>query len=312
MQKIEREVSDNLKHLINYEDYNLIIEYSLNQIYPLSDSIILEDGIFSFTINSNNASHRLNFETLVRHIIIFEKELWEDEIENYINRIIPSDNDLDKYLDSFLIAENKLTLRLHPEDMYGLQLDYGSEKIDNNIEDYPHRVDFPEIYTVLALELEQRFHILKNDDIRKWNKSIKELFEIAERNLIDINENLKIGEYEINESRIITIFDGDFSAAYVCNFSESCSNCIGTLGTFVGIPNRGSAFIGIINQPNEISPIFNELVQRINKFYDEDPRQITRNLYWFYENRFELCILTWNEDGSISYDLPPKLLALVQ
>ncbi len=312
MLKIERDITDNLKHLINYEDYNLLIEYSLNQIYPISSSVELKDGTFSFTIKSNDTSHHVNFESLVRHIIIFEKELWEDEVEKYISRIIPDENELEKYLNSFFLAENKLTLRLHPEDMYGLQIDYGSEKIDNRIEDLPHRVDFPEIYTVLALDLELRFHILKNEHISKWGKSIDELFKIAELNLIDLNENLSIGEYEINNSRIITVFDSDFSAAYVSNFKESCSNCIGTLGTLVGIPNRGSAFIGILNKPNEIAPIFNELVQKVNKFYDEDPGQITRNLYWFYENKFELCILTWNEDGSISYDLPLTLLNLVQ
>jgi hypothetical protein len=147
-------------------------------------------------------------------------------------------------------------------------------------------VDLPETVTFLILDFHDQFHFIKRENIVEWNKSEVELFETGFANVsleqIEISETLFKGLFNV-----FTFFSGDFSASFVIELEKNAGYAIGTHGSIVAIPAKGSAFVHPIEN-DEVMEVISALSDVTKKFFDEDPGNITTNFYWYHDGKFDL------------------------
>jgi hypothetical protein len=164
---------------------------------------------------------------------------------------------------------------------------------------------------MLALDLPTRFHFLTVDEINIWSKEKSKLFEIAHNNLRDKIESIQAQQHDWGGAIFYTLFDRDYSAAYCIDFANNCDNVIGENGSLISFPTRGSVFVHPISDKKQFNIGYNQIAEKTNKFFDDDPGPISRNIYWFHENKFTLFEMTWNI-GEFTYNIPNQLNDLLQ
>jgi hypothetical protein len=163
---------------------------------------------------------------------------------------------------------------------------------------------------LLALDLPNRFHILTLDEINVWGLHRNRLFEIGHNNLLKKIEGIQAKKHDWDGAVFYTLFDRDFSAAYCIDFETNCDNLVGEKGSLVSFPTRGSVFVHPIFDKGQFNIGYNHIVEKTNKFFDDDPGPISRNIYWYYEKRFTLFEMTWNNE-ELTYSIPEQLYDLL-
>ena len=181
--------------------------------------------------------------------------------------------------------------------------------LGDSVDNYVHRIDFPKTYTLLILEFEGKFHFIRRDEIGEWEKSESELFEIAIRNL-PLDE-IEAKEYEFGDKFTVFIFfSGDFSSSMMLDLKNQAEYCIGKYGTLLALPSKGTAFAHPIENGEilDLIEILNPLVQ---KFYNEDPGNVSTNYYWYYQDQIQI-FPTEKTDKSMLIKLPLDLAHLLE
>lgn len=185
----------------------------------------------------------------------------------------------------------------------GDNVDFGG-----SFRDFIYRTDFPNTKTFLVIEFEAQFKYLKQEDIAEWNKTNEVLFDIAISNIP--SQEVEAKEYQYCDKFTVYIFfSGDYSSALMLDLKNSADFSIGTYGSLIAIPTKGTAF----THPIETSDIL-ELVVALNpsieQFYNEDPGNITTNFYWFYNDNIQVFPLGKDRNGNF-IRLPDDLIKLL-
>jgi hypothetical protein len=296
------EVPEELKHLISPDDFNSILTYAITHLKDQGHSdIAFADGLLIYdNLGEVNMRSQTNFLNLVKSVICEAQKDWQIKTVEYLDNL-NKDKELEsEILLNFERAKEYLTLRLQPFSTYE------DEPLKSHIETLVYKIDIPETFSLLALDLPNRFHILTADEINIWHKEKTELFQIAHTNLIDKIEIIQAQQHNWDDAVFYTLFDRDYSAAYCIDFAINCSNLIGEKGSLVSFPTRGSVFIHPISNSEQFNIGYKHLVEKTNKFFDDDPGPISRNVYWFHEKKFTLFRMIWN-NGEIAYKIPQKL-----
>jgi hypothetical protein len=168
------------------------------------------------------------------------------------------------------------------------------------------RTDLPGTFTFLVLDFNERFTYISVENAEEWDKPLDDLFEIAFANVA--NEGIDIKEILLEETYpVFAFFDGDFSASFIIELDRNAEFAIGSHGSVVAIPTKGSAFIHPI-ESKDVMQVVGVLAETMAPFYNEDPGCITMNFYWFHDGTFELFPSVPTEDGYTTIKLPPTLL----
>ena len=109
---------------------------------------------------------------------------------------------------------------------------------------------------------------------------------------------------------MFAFFSGDFSASYMLNFKIYSDYIGGTFGTLIAIPTKGTSIASPIENKNVLD-LIEILRPEVDKFYQEDPGNITLNYYWLYNNEFQIFPTEESSDGTI-VKLPKELLVLFE
>lgn len=293
---------DELKHLVSQSDFNFILSLATRHLQSSGYVNVgfSEDVLFCETTGDNVLKSKINFINLVKSVICEERNDWGAKTIEYLDSFNKDAELESEVLLSFDKAKGYLTVRLQPAT------NYNEEPYQSHLETLVYKVDIPETYSLLALDLPSRFHILTIDEINVWAVDKADLFAIAHNNLLDRIENIEAQKHDCDGAVIVTLFDRDYSASYCIDFSNSCNNLIGKKGSLISFPTRGSVFVHPITDIVQFNIAYRYIVEKTNRFFDDDPGPVTRNIYWFYENSFTNFEITWN-DGEITYTVPNQL-----
>ena len=81
---------------------------------------------------------------------------------------------------------------------------------------------------------------------------------------------------------------------------------IGTFGSLIAIPTKGTAFLHPIETP-DVLDLAAVLHPAVEKFYHEDPGNISRDFYWFYEGEYHLFDKVAKDNETVVIRMPEKL-----
>lgn len=285
------------------EMYNGIIsKYEYNDIMQIcikyhqdNELIISKIDEGEIVTDFNGEEQHRYLDNLVRILASNEKTTWEELIYEHFDKLNPNPSALKYLYKDFDYASQFLRVLLK-EDTFNL---------GDNVENYVHRIDFPKTNTFLILEFEDQFHFIRKDEINEWNKTENNLFEIAIQNLPE-NE-IEAKEYEFGEKFTVFIFfSGDFSASLMLDLKNRADYAIGKFGTLIAIPTKGIAYTHPIEN-GDILELVKILDPTIEKFYNEDPGNITTNFYWYYDDKFQIFPTEQSENGLL-ISLPKDLI----
>jgi len=301
------QVPEELRSIVSQKTFSSFLSFAIDHLTRNNyKNIHLEEGLLRFERNSEKL--QVNFTNLLKHIIarkhpiIGKQRSWKKSTGDYLDNFFSGITFTDSILSDFSKAKTYLTVRLHSQTAYTEKSPFDS------IQHHVYRIDIPDTYIVLALDLPNTFHLLTKKQIEKWGIAEADLFEIARTKVGNQIEKITAKKRDWNGVPIVTLFDGDYSAAYCSDFRNNCDNIIGEIGSLVAFPTKGSVFVHMISSKEAFSealPIFSE---QVNKFYTEDPGPITNNLYWFDGQSFIKFDIS-HQNGAITYTTPHPLVA---
>jgi hypothetical protein len=190
---------------------------------------------------------------------------------------------------------------------------------------------------VLVFDYDNKFAYLYQEMIKEWEKTIDELFEQAMENIgneeisvvgvtlttveetdeesveTELNDKEENTEDEDVEDQDAFVFmNPDFAATVLSLLEEKAPFAIGEYGSIVAIPCKGYAIAAPING-EEVFDRLGPLSVIVNKFFSEQPGNITTDLYWYYQDEFMLMPEkpSTEKEGYTTISLPPKLLKLL-
>ncbi len=293
-----------LESIVSEDDFLLVLKYSKGHLAERNfQNIRLEDGILKF---ENKASLRVetNFVNLVKTVLCYDRASWQMQTGEFLSKLNSDDGLKHDLFADFGRAKEFLALRLHSMDAY----QGGSDK--SGILNHFHRIDIPDTYTVLVLDLPQTFHILRRDEASAWQQSEEQLFEVAATNTSNRIDKIEARRRDWDGADIVTIFDSDYSASYCIDFKYNCESLVGKFGSIVCFPTKGSVFVHFLENAERFNAAYPILVDQTNKFFNEDTGPITRNIYWYFDGvfvKFEVDI----KDAEITYNIPRRLLEML-
>jgi len=300
------ETPEEMKHIVSNDDFNLILTFATTHLTKKGQqNISFEDGLLLYdTLGECEISNQTNFLNLVKSVLCEERKDWQVKTAEYFDRLNQDEELEEEVLLNFEKAKEYLTVRLHPITTYQ------DEPHQSHIETLVYNVKIPDTYSMLALDLPTRFHFLTVDEINVWSEEKSKLFEIAYNNLRDKIENIQEQRHDWDGAIFYTLFDRNYSAAYCIDFANNCDNLIGEKGSLISFPTRGSVFVHPISDNGKFNIGYDHIVEKTNKFFDDDPGPISRNIYWFYENKIALFEMIWN-NGELTYNIPKQLQDLL-
>jgi len=281
-------------HLINQEDYTMILELSQDYLSQFGEISGLEDGVILF-IDSNLETNRFSLDNLVRKCSGQDSNKWNETInEHFYNFFNNSESKYD-FKDINQIKDI-LVIRIYPDGYF---------EAANFQDKIVYRVDFEDTKSTLVYDLPDKFQPAEQSHFEKWGISLESAFKIAQDNVnrmeIDISKQNHKHGFEF-----FSFFSGDYSASYLLDLAINASFSIGKFGSLVAIPTKGSAFVHPINH-NDIALVIGDIHDTVIKFYDEDPGPISVNYYWFFNNKYTKFPITRTEEGFRNYHLPLEL-----
>jgi hypothetical protein len=283
--------------IISKNEYNVIMEICI-KYYNDNDLIISKIDEGEIVTDIDGESQHRYLDNLVRILASNDKTIWNELIYEHFDKLKPNPSAM-KYLYKDYEYASKFLRVLLKEDTFNL---------GDNVENYVHRIDFPKTNTFLILEFEEQFHFVRKDEIIDWNKTENDLFECAIQNLPE-NE-IEAKEYEFEEKFTVFIFfSGDYSASLMLDLKNRANYTIGIFGTLIAIPTKGTAYAHPIAN-GDILELIKILDPTIEKFYNEDPGNVTTNFYWYYNDKIQIFPLEQSENGLL-ISLPKDLINLI-
>jgi hypothetical protein len=287
---------DAYEGVVTQKEYEQILDYAIESINAIEGKKVanVKGGDIVIKNDAEPAQDmHCYLDNLVRKCKSAKPNEWQEVVKTHF-AVLSADPHKEKFIfKDFEFAEPllKFVVRHHNTTL-------------TSVEGFVHRIDLPETCTFLILDYDNAFHFVHKKDIKEWEKSEKELFDIAFANIA--NEEIEIGEMLWkDEFEAYTFFSGDFSASFIVDLERNGDFSIGQYGALLTIPTKGSAIVHPLNGNTALSFIasFHEAQQ---SFFHQDEVPITDKYYWFYEGTFEL-FSEKIEKGHKIIALPPKL-----
>ncbi|MES2765532.1 MAG: hypothetical protein V4642_06685 [Bacteroidota bacterium] len=283
--------------IISKEDYTVILgicqQYHSDKGLEISK---IDKG--EIVIDIDGEEEKRYLDNLVRVLSSSEKAEWQEIIYEHFDKLKSNPSALKYLYKDFEYASQFLRVLIKEKEFV----------LGDDIVNFVHRIDLPQTHTFLIIEFEGLFHYVRRDDITEWNKTENDLFKIAIENIPE--EEIEVKEYEFAEKFTVFIFfSGDFAASLMLDLENRADFTIGEFGTLIAIPTKGTAYAHPIESDN-ITELIQELDPTIEKFYNEDPGNITTNFYWLYNGKFQI-FPSENQANQTIIRLPQDLINLL-
>ena len=256
---------------ITHDEYDVIVKHSADFLNKRGAIEKIQDGVIYVDLDYDSVNvHQLALDNLLRKCKQEDdKNKWREIVVDHFTRLT-SNLDLDKA--DFNKCRDLLAIRIYPE----------YEEKTTSIMTF--KVDFPGTISALVLDLPDKYESINSETVDLWRVPIDLLFDIAQEN---VNKREGIEIKESKTKRVYSFFSPDHSASYIRDIERNANFAIGKFGAFVAIPTTGSAFVIPIDDISAIEALDN-LRPTIQSFFDQDPGNITTDIFWYNKDVFEL------------------------
>lgn len=232
------------------------------------------------------------------------QDQWDRLISSHFDSIFAvkqEDSALHIDVSDFSKIQSQLRSRLYPVE------------IANHTSEIVHRAGPDGTLEVLALDLPTTVRTVSKMEAALWKFDEDELLDMGRRNLRK-GGLLKSTMVPLEQGTSLHLYSGDnfYAASHALIFDEYLAQYGGRMrkyGALVGIPKRDVLLAHYIQNVGAVEAI-GAMLQVIIGMHRDGPGSVTPNLYWFYENDFEL--LPYELDGqSLNFTPPDEFLAVL-
>ncbi|MDO9153297.1 MAG: hypothetical protein Q7U47_06265 [Paludibacter sp.] len=293
LKKNKVKLPDDYKDLINEKDYATFLNSCLTVLKGLNLKVISSDNGDIVYENKDGEEAHYYLDNILRKYIQLPINERDEEVKRHFEKLQDKSDAYNYFFKDFDYAKQFLKVVIKPIEML------------ENYGEFVHRLDFPNLVTFLVFDFEEQFHYIKNDNASEWQVDEQDLFEIALDNLG--NEEIEAKEYTFGDRfKVYILFSGDFSAPFTLLIDKYLEFSIGTYGTMLAIPTKGTVFMHPI-ETKEVLDLTEILHPEIEKFYHEDQGNISLDFYWFYQGQFYLFKKEYHDNQQVTINLPDKL-----
>ncbi len=270
----KEEVPERYAGQFTQNEYDIVVKHSIDFLRERGTIDRIEDGVIYVELNGDSSDvNQLALDNLLRNCKQEDdKAKWKEIVVDHFTRLTTKfefDNS------AFDKCRDLIAIRIYPEY---------EEKIKTLM---TFKVDFPGTMSTLVLDLPNKYETIDKETIELWRVPVDSLFYIAQEN-VNKREGIEIRETKESETKkVYSFFSIDHSASYIRDIERNADFAIGEFGAFVAIPTRGSAFIIPIDDKSAIDAL-DKLRPTIKSFFDEDPGNITTDIFWYNNETFEL------------------------
>lgn len=303
-QKIEYSFPEGYENEISKKDYKFLVKESVKAIskyYKIASvkegEVELEEGQ-DFTI--------LNLHNLILRCIEVERENWPALINEHFDGMyqsIESQKQLD--VSKFETVSDYLSIRIYPESFV---MQNGGA--DNMIV----KTHLEGTLSLLMLDLPSAFTPVQKDVFKLWDKSMEEVFDIAQRN-VNKQESVKATEsFKVKNSTIEVHFleSEDYGASLGLDLENNAPEFLGEWGAVVAIPNKGIINVCKVSKENPVEFVL--FIQKfqvvVEQFYQQHSQPVSTDFFWYYKGEFSK-ITVLNVNGDLQVISPQGLTQLM-
>jgi hypothetical protein len=260
--------------LITQDEYDIVVKHSVDFLKEKGTINKIEDGVIYVELNADSDNvNQLALDNLLRNCKQEEdKAKWKEIVVDHFARLTAK-VEFDK--SDFEKCRDLLSIRIYPE----------YEEKTKAVMTF--KVDFPGTMSTLVLDLSDKYESIDKETIDLWRVPVDSLFYLAQEN-VNKREGIEIKNVKRGETtNIYSFFSSDYSASFIRDIQGNADFAIGEFGAFVAIPTSGSAFVIPIDDIAALEAL-EKLRPIVKSFFDEDPGNITTDIFWYNKESFEL------------------------
>jgi hypothetical protein len=281
-------------------EYSIFIYEIENYFKRINVQIEISDGIVTADKNIFGFSS-LGLTNVAQICKQDEPKNYKEIIENHFNSLIQSNKfelEFDQIADNFEEVKKYIGVRLYNEQY----IDYaGKEFIIGK--------EFGgDIYSMIVFDFPDSISSIKPEQIKKWGKSVDELFEIGIQNIKE-KYPLTITKEDFTTFDIWFANSDHFFTPNIVFYVENLKELSGSNGLLIGIPHRHSAIIYPIENL-EIANAMNGIFPAIYNMNQEGPGSLSNNVFWYKDGIFTKIPYKL-EDGKLQIFPPETFLELL-
>ena len=230
-QKISYSFPEGYETVLSKKDYKYLVDESVKAISKYYKIVSVKEGVVQLEVNQDYSM--INLHNLILRCADMEKEAWQPLISAHFEGMYESIEN-QKQIDpsNFESIEAYLSIRIYPEN-YTDQMG-GSENLIV-------KTQLPGTISMLVLDLPSTFASIQKEMFLLWNKSIAEVFEIAQKNVNkqEFFKATKVLNLNGNDIEINFIENEDYGSSLALDLPTNAPEFIGEWGSVVAIPNKG-------------------------------------------------------------------------
>lgn len=271
-----------------------IKKYFKNYEFEITDGVV---KVNSDSFGNNN----LGLTNLAQGCKQAKKRQYKRIVNDHFNSMIRAQ----KFENEFkIIAEDFEKVK----DYIGVRL-YDNDYVSHIGKALTIGYDFAgDIYAMIVFDFPDTVLNIQPYQIKPWNKTIHELFEIGLEN-IKQKYPQTITKEKINEFEIWYITSDHFFTSNIVFEIDKRKDFIGSKGAIVALPNRHNSFVYPINSL-EVVEVINTIIPMVFKMYDDGPGALSKNLFWYFDKKFiEMPFML--KDGKIDFTPPQEFIEVL-
>ena len=303
-QNIDYSFPEGYEKEISKKEYKYLVNESVKAITRNYKIASITGGVV--TLQDGQDYSVVNLHNLILKCSEIDKEKWSELINSHfdsMNESIEKQKELDP--NKFETLVDYFSIRIYQESFVNQ---------NGGTENLIAKKDLDGTVSLLMLDLPSTFTPIQKDMFDLWDKTVEEVFEIAQSN-VNKQEFTKMTEsIDVNDKKIEVNFieNEDYGASLALDLKNNTPEFIGEWGSVIAIPNKGIVNICKVSKEKPVDFIL--FIQRfkpvVEQFYNQHPQPISTNFYWYYNGDFTKINVIDN-NGEINAISPMGLTELM-
>lgn len=284
----------------HYKEYSIFIKEI--EIYFKNLNIQFEIGEGQIEVDENEFGfNNLGLVNVAQICKQEDKKHYKEIISEHFNSMIRAnkfEKEFSKIADNFEEVKKYIGVRLYDQEYVayvGKENTIGKDLTSD-------------IYSMIVFDFPDSVLSIKPEEIKPWNKTIDELFDIGVAN-IKKKYPLSITKESFEEFSIWFAQGDHFFTPNIVFEMENRQELIGSKGSLIGLPHRHSVIIYPIENLEVIKAI-NGIIPTIYGMNQEGPGSLSNNLFWYKDKKFTQLPYKF-EDGKLQFIPPDNFLELL-
>lgn len=306
-QKIEYDIPEDYKNDIDKKDYKKIVDVSIEIISKRYKIESIKNGAINLIKGQDMQTFNVH-NLIVKCLRLKNKKDWDSVIKEHYENIFASIDEQKKINpEDFTTIQKYLTLRIYPNKF--IEQSGGTEPI-------VAKSDLEGTFTVVMLDLPGAFSSLDRLLLKLWNKTEKDVFSEAQKNvnkqkMVQVTKKLPVNEK--TDVEVTFIENADYAASYILDLENNLPKLVGEWGAVVAIPNKGITLVCKIDKEHPVDFVnFIQIDKATNeKFYKEHPQPVSDRFFWYYKGKFTPINVQTDQKGNINVIAPIGLSTLM-